>query len=80
MQVNLPDGNRQVDADRKCGGTSEESRDDQQSAEQFRERRHIPEPGRQSHSADHMSEVLQPTEHFVITVNGHNDAQREAHN
>ena len=79
MKMNLPDGHRQVDADRKRSRTSEESRDDQQSTEQFRERRHIPKPGRESHSSDHVSEVLQATENLVISVNSHDGAQGEAH-
>ena len=79
MQVNLPDGYCQIDADRKRSGTSEESRDEQQSPKQFGEGRDIPKPGRESHSADHVGEVLQATENLVISVRGHNDAQNEAH-
>src|SRR5690242_13955749 len=79
MQMNLPDRYSQVDADRECSGTSEESSNDQQSSDQFCEGRHIAKPRRESHSPDHVGEVLQATKNFVIAVSSHNDAQREAH-
>jgi len=79
VQMHLPDGDRQVNANRECRSSSEESGKDEQAAEEFRKGRNITEPRRQAEAGDKLRVVMQSAKHLVIAMSGHDRAQRQAH-
>ena len=79
MQMNLPDSNAKVDTDGKRRRPSEESDQQQQSANQFRECGNVTQPGGEPHKSHRLGEVLESAKDFVITVNAHDCAERQPH-
>jgi hypothetical protein len=78
MQMHFPDGDAEINADGDGSGASEQSNEEQQPTEQFGECRHISQPRGKAHAADGMSEAAQPAEDFVIAMDGHDGAKRDA--
>ncbi len=77
--MHLPDGDRQVDADREGGGAGEESRQDQQPAQKLGEGGDVAQPSRQAQSGDHLRMMVQASKNLVVAVDDHDGAQGQAH-
>ena len=79
MPMNLPDSNAKVDTDGKGRHPSEESDQQQQSANQFGECGNVTQPGGKPHTSNHVGEVPEAAKDFVVAVNAHNCAERQPH-
>jgi hypothetical protein len=79
VQVDFPDGYRQVDPDGESGGTGEKSCENQYSAKKFGERGDIPQPCGDAEAGHHLGMVVQASENFVVAMYHHDCAQRQAH-
>ena len=79
MPMNLPERNAKVDTDGKRRQPSEESDQQQQPANQFRECGNVTQPGRKPHTSHHLGEVPEAGKDFVVAVNAHDCAERQPH-
>src|SRR6202140_772136 len=66
VQMYLPEGHSQIDGNEECSNTGEESRQDQQSAEQLGQAQNIAEPCGQSQTGNHLCMVMQTSKNFVV--------------
>ena len=74
VQVNFQDGNGQIDADAEGGDASEQTDQQEQSAEEFGVGGKIGAPGGKAEAGDHFDVVVESPENFVVAVNQHDGA------
>ncbi len=79
VEVNLGNGDGEIDADGKSGRACEQAEQNQDAAEEFSERRKIASPGRETEAGDELGMVVESAENFVVAVAKHDCAEGEAH-
>src|SRR5208282_3792915 len=77
VQVHLPDGDREVNANGEGGTAREEARQYHNAAEKLDEGRNISQPGGDAQARHKLCRVVQPN-YFVIAVRGHDGPQGQA--
>lgn len=79
VQVRFPDGDAEVNADHEGGDASEESPQDQDSAEKLGEGGNICQPRGDAEAGHPLRGVMESSKYFVIAVRSHDGTQSDAH-
>lgn len=79
MQVNFPDRDAKIDANGEGRGAGEESSQQANAPQEFRERRNVAGPRGQAEAGYEFGVVMQAAENLVIAVHDHNGTQGKAH-
>jgi hypothetical protein len=79
VEVDLGDGDGQIDEDGESSYTSEQAEEDEQSAKKLCEGGEVGSPARESEAGDEVGVVVKSAEKVVISVAEHDSAQGEAH-
>ena len=74
MEVNLGDGDAQIEADCGAGDASEEADKDEDPSEKFGEGGEIGRPGGKPQADDELDVMVQAAENFLISVAEHDGA------
>jgi hypothetical protein len=79
VQVHLPDRDAEIYADGKSRDAGEESRQDEQAAQEFREGRNVAQPAGKTETGHEIGVVMQAAENVMVAMHDHDGAQGEAH-
>ena len=79
VPMSFPDSDEHINGNGAGGDSGEEPGQDEQSAQEFGERRNVAEPVREAKRMDEINVVVQPAEDIVISVHDHDCANCQAH-
>jgi hypothetical protein len=79
VEMDLQDGDGEIDADSDGGDAGEQAQQQEQAAEEFGEGGKISAPGWKPEMGDHINVVVESAENLVVSVDKHDGAESETH-